>query len=325
MLTKETIQNKRVLLRADLDVPLKEGRIENDFRLKALIPTIKFCLEYAQKTIIIGHLGRPNGPDSAFSLAPVQDSLKRLINQDIPLISSGIYPGDSWGGESPLMLMENLRFDPREENLDREYARLFASGADIYIYESFANYHKSTSLTLIPEVLPTVTGFRFDEEVKNLKKVLEEPFHPTLLIASGAKADKQKIIQKITSKFDKTLLGGIFAKPEERTPDGFDLSIETTSLFINEIKKAKTIIMNGPVGRYEDGVHDKATKAILQAIIDSKAFSVLGGGDTLAAIPFLGFSYDSFSFISTGGGSMLEFLATGTHPLLEILKGAKLN
>lgn len=325
MLTKETIQNKRVLLRADLDVPLKEGRVENDFRLKAILPTIRFCLEHAQKTVIIGHLGRPEGVDASLSLKPVQESLKSLLNQDIPLLPSGISPGERWEGESPLVLMENLRFDVREEKVDREYAGILAQGADIYIYESFANYHESASLTLIPEVLPTFTGFRFDEEVTALKKVLVNPLHPTLLLASGAKADKLEIVNKIASKFDQTLLGGIFAKPEERTPDGLDLNRETTSLFLSEIGKAGTIVMNGPVGMYEDGVHGEATKAIFQAILGSSAYSLLGGGNTLDAVTFLGFSYASFGFTSTGGGAMLEFLATGTHPMLEILKNAKLN
>jgi phosphoglycerate kinase len=325
MLTKELIQNKNVLLRADLDVPVKDGRVENDFRLRSLLPTINFCLEHAKKTVIIGHLGRPEGEDPSLSLAPVRDSLKGLINQDILLLPSGFSPGESWKGESPLVLMENLRFDPREENLDRGYADILAEGADLYIYESFANYHKSTSLSLIPEVLPTFTGFRFDEEVSALKKVLTNPLHPTLLLASGAKLDKLEIIEKIASRFDKTLLGGKFAKPEERTPDGLDLNEDTTSLFTKAIAEAKTIVLNGPVGMFEDGTHAKATKAIFQAIIDSKAFSVIGGGDTLAAIPSLGFSYASFSFVSTGGGAILEFLDKGTHPILEVLKNAKLK
>lgn len=325
MITKENIQNKNVLLRADLDVPIKEGKVANDFRLQALLPTIKFCLQYAKKTVIIGHLGRPGGANPLFSLAPVKESLKSLINQDILLLPSGISPGESWKGESPLVLMENLRFDSREEKIDRGFANELAQGAEVYIYESFANYRESTSLSLIPEVLPTYTGFRFDEEVSTLKKILDNPLRPTLLLASGAKPDKLEIINKIGQKFDKVLLGGLFAKPEERTPDGLDIDEQTTSLFISEINKAKTIVLNGPLGVYEDGTHSQATKAVFEAIISSKAFSVLGGGDTLAAIPSLGFSYASFNFVSTGGGAMLEFLSQGTHPILETLKNVKLS
>jgi 3-phosphoglycerate kinase len=325
MITKELIQNKKVLLRADLDVSLKDGRVEDDYRLRALLPTIGFCLEHAQKTVIIGHLGRPEGVDPAFSLASVADKLKSLLNQDISLIPSGNSPGESWKGESPLVLMENLRFDPREEKVDRGFALELAQDADIYVYEAFATYRPCTSLSQIPEVLPTYTGFRFDEEVATLQNLLKTPLHPTLLLASGAKPDKLEIINKIGSRFDKVLLGGIFAKPEERTPDGLDLSQETTSLFLEEVSKAKTVVLNGPLGKYEDGIHGLATKAVLQAVLDSKAYSVLGGGDTLSAISALGFPVTSFSFVSTGGGAMLEFLAAGTHPLLETLKNVKLN
>lgn len=325
MFTQENIQNKNVLLRADLDVTLKEGRVADDYRLQALLPTIKLCLEYAKKTIIIGHLGRPEGVDTTFSLAPVVNNLKSLLNQDIPLLPSGISPGERWVGKSPLVMMENLRFDPREEKLERGFAQDLASGADIYIYEAFATYRPCASLSLIPEILPTYTGFRFNKEVFNLQKVLQNPLHPTLLLASGAKLDKLDIIKQIAPKFDQTLLGGLFAKKEERTEDGFDLNEQTISLFINEVNKAKTIVLNGPLGKYEDGIHAKATKAIFEAMIASNAFSVIGGGDTLAAIPTLSFSYAQFGFVSTGGGTMLEFLATGSHPLLEVLKNAKLS
>lgn len=325
MITKENIQNKNVLLRADLDVPIKDGGVENDYRLKALLPTIKFCLQYARKTVIIGHLGRPDGMNRLFSLAPVRESLKGLINQDILFLPSGISTGERWKGESSLALMENLRFDLREEKIDRGFAYELAQGAEVYIYESFANYRNSTSLSQIPEVLPTYTGFRFDEEVSTLKKVLDNPLHPTLLLASGAKQDKLEIINQIATKFDQVLLGGLLGKPEERTQDGLDLNEGTVSLFQSAIAKAKMIVLNGPLGAYEDGTHSQATKTIFQAILDSKAFSVLGGGDTLAAIPSLDFSYASFSFVSTGGGAMLEFLNQGTHPILETLKNVKLR
>lgn len=323
MLIPENIQNKNVLLRADLDLPLKDGRVENNFRLQAILPTIKFCLQYAKKTIIIGHLGRPVGPDPKFSLIPVQEELKRLLNQDIPIIPSGISPGERWTGESPLYLMENLRFDIREEQSERGFAEELALGADIYVYEAFATYRPCASLSQIPEILPTCTGFRFEQEVETFKNLLGNPPRPMLLLASGAKQDKLEIVKKITPIFDKVLLGGAFASKTERTPDGYDISDSTIALFQSAISEAKTIVLNGPVGKYEDG-HIKGTKAVFQAVIDSRANTIVGGGDTLAAIPHLGFSYTPFSFVSTGGGAMLEYLSTGTHPLLEILKNAKL-
>ncbi len=319
MFTVDDIKGKNILLRADLDVPIQAGKVENSFRLEALLPTLKICLENAHRTCLMGHLGRPEGKDSAFSLAPVREELKRLINQEIPLIVSGFSPGECWTGEFPLSIMENLRFDPREENISREFAEELSRGADLYIYEAFANYRPSTSLHKIPEVLPTRTGLQFDREVATLKKILTEPVHPTLLLVSGAKPDKLEMIQQITHRFDKVLVGGKFASPDHLTPDGKDLNEEATSLFKKAISEAKTIVLNGPLGLYEDGVHAKATQEVLEALKSASAFTVLGGGDTLAAIPDLGFRYTDFDFVSTGGGAMLDYLFTGTHPLLDIL------
>ncbi len=316
MLTATEIKGKNVLLRADLDVPVEAGRVENTYRLECLVPTLKLCLENAHRTCIIGHLGRPEGVDAALSLKPVLNELKRLINQDISFISSGFSPGECWTGESPLALMENLRFDSREEQLDREFGALLSVGADIYIYEAFASYRPSTSLQIIPELLPTLTGLQFDKEVATLSQVVANPTHPTLLLASGAKLDKLEIIKQIMPKFDRTLLGGKFASPAHLTTDGLDLNEEATSLLVQVISQAQTIVLNGPLGYYEDGIHAKATQAVFQALKNSSAKTILGGGDTLAAIPALGFSYSDFGFVSTGGGAMLEFLATGTHPLV---------
>ncbi|HBC45155.1 MAG: Phosphoglycerate kinase [Candidatus Collierbacteria bacterium GW2011_GWB1_45_35] len=319
MLTATDIQGKNVLLRADLDVPVKDSRVENRFRLQALLPTLKLCLENARRTCLIGHLGRPESNNPAFSLAPVLEELKRLLNQDIFFVTSGFSPGECWTGESPLALIENLRFDPREERLDRGFAEVLSQDAEIYVYEAFANYRPSTSLQTIPELLPTRTGIQFDKEIATLNQVLQNPAHPTLLIASGAKMDKLEILKGVMPKFDRTLLGGKFASPDHLTSDGLDLNQETTSLFLQVISQAQTIVLNGPLGYYEDGIHATATKAIFQALKDSSALTILGGGDTIAAIPTLGFKYSDFGFVSTGGGAMLDFLAIGTHPLLEIL------
>ena len=319
MFTVAELKGKNVLLRADLDVPIKDGRVENNFRLVALLPTLKLCLENAHRTCLIGHLGRPESLDPAFSLAPIQEELKRLINQEILFITSGFSPGECWTGEFPISLMENIRFDPREESIDRQFAEELSQGADLYVYEAFASYNPSTSLQTIPEVLPTVTGLQFDREVTPLGGVLTNPTHPTLLIASGAKPDKLKTIKQIMSKFDHALLGGKFASPNHLTPDGLDMNEEATSLFKKAISEAQTIVLNGPLGYYEDGTHAKATKEVFRALKDSSALTILGGGDTVAAIPALGFHYSDFGFVSTGGGAMLDFLATGTHPLLEIV------
>ena len=320
MFTPDQIKAKNILLRLDLDVPVKDGRVENAFRLEAVLPTIKLCLQYGRRTCLIGHRGRPEGSDPELSLQPVKNELEKLLNQSISFLSSGFSPGECWTGESPLCLLENLRYDLREENLDRGFAQVLSQGADIYVYESFATYRPCTSLTLIPEYLPTFTGQRFDQEITTLSKVLHDKNHPSLLIVSGIKTNKRDIIDKISSKFDQTLLGGKFAKFEHLTPDGLDINSLAIQEFQVAISQAKTIVMNGPLGYYEDGVHDLGTKSILEALKKSSAFTVLGGGDTLSAIPHLGFSYTDYGYVSTGGGALLEFLLTNTHPLLETLK-----
>lgn len=315
------IQDKNVLIRADLDLPIVDGRAENNFRLKKLLPTLLECLKYAQKTCLIGHLGRPKDPsDPAFSLAPIRDELKRLINQDITMFNMGFSPGEWWKGESSIVLIDNLRGDSREENISSDFAKYLSTGADIYIYESFATYRPCTSLSLIPEVLPTRTGIQFDEEVKTLNNLLNEPGRPTLLIGSGAKKDKLEILNSLKGKFDLSYFGGVFAPSSDLTPDGLDLNDEGVSKVLSLISEAKTIVMNGPLGKFEDGIHDKATSVVLAALTDPQKYSILGGGDTLSAIPHLGFDYTQYGFVSTGGGALLEYLATGSHPLLAVLK-----
>lgn len=320
MLDPAHLKGKKVIVRADLDVPVINGRVGNSFRLEAGLPTLKLCLENAAHTLVIGHLGRPKRENKLFSLTPVQKWLKNALNQDIRLIPSGFSPGEWWTGGNPLSLLENIRFFPGENKVDRGFAAQISTGADLYIYDAFASYHPSASMQIIPELVPTVTGFQFDREVATLSKVIHNPAHPTLLLASGAKQDKLDMINKLAIKFDQTLLGGVFARQAYRTPDNLDLNQDGIDLFLSGIAKANTIVMNGPLGKYEDGIHNKATKAVFEALKGSSAFTILGGGDTLAAISALGFKYSDFGFVSTGGGAMLEFLATGTHPLLSVLR-----
>lgn len=326
MINIQDISKKNVLIRADLDLPVKDGRVENSYRLEALLPTLNLCLEHASKVCLIGHLGRPEFEDQPdFSLVPVVNEIKRLINRDIKLYTSGFSPGDWWKGESPLSVLDNLRFDKREESLNLEFARELATGADIYVYEAFATYRPCTSLSLIPEVLPTITGLQFDKEVSSLKKVFENAEHPTLLIGSGAKADKLDLLRTIAPRFDEYFFGGVFAKVSDLLLDGLDLNSQATGKVLELINESKTIVLNGPLGKYEDNIHSVATKAVLEALTDPKKYTIVGGGDTLASIPYLGFNYTQYGFVSTGGGAMLEYLSKGTHPFLEVLKNANLK
>lgn len=318
MISESILKGKNVLLRADLDVPVEEGRVVYDFRLRALLPTLKLCLEHAKSTLIIGHLGRPRNKSAQFDLKPVREWLENALHQPIFFIDSGFSPGEWARGEFPLAMMDNLRFDPGEINNSREFATQLSAGSDIYVYETFAAYNSAATLRTIPEIIPTYTGIQFDLEVEELGNIVKSPARPSLLILSGAKEDKRRYVDNLVDNFDDILLGGKFAT--SLTPDGLDIDEDTITLFSEKIKAAKTVVINGPLGRFEDGVHVAGTRAIFSAAIASSARVIIGGGDTLAAIPALGFFYSDFDFVSTGGGAMLEFFATGTHPLLEIIK-----
>ncbi len=326
MLNPALLKGKNVLLRADLDLPIEEGNVTNDFRLQALLPTLNLCLENAKSTLIIGHLGRPDSPselvergaEPQFGLRPIQEWLEKALHQPIFFIDSGFSPEEWAKGEFPLAMFDNLRFHPGELTSDREFAKQLSEGSDIYVYEAFAAYNSAASLRIIPEIIPTYTGTQFDREVEELNKIAKSTDTPSLLILSGAKEDKKKYVDNLVNKFDEILLGGKFSPG--LTLDGLDINEETIALFSEKIMSAKSVVINGPLGKFEDGIHTAGTKTIFSVAINSPARVVIGGGDTLAAIPALGFSYSDFDFVSTGGGAMLEFLTTGTHPLLEIIK-----
>jgi len=339
MISKEILSGKNVLLRLDLDVPVKEGKVTNDFRLRASLPSLKLCLENAASTLIIGHLGRPQGVEPSLSLAPVREWLEKALDRPILFISSGFSPGE-WAREQfPLAMFDNIRFHSGEIGNNREFAKEICYDCDIYVYEAFAAYNSAASLRIIPELLPTYTGIQFDREVEALSAVRENASKPSLLLLSGAKEDKKAFVDKFGSElpnpeqsrriFDEILIGGKLASlvpqgrnvtPATLTEDGLDIDEASATLFAKKILLAQTVVINGPLGRFEDGIHDKATRAIFEAAKNSPAKVIIGGGDTLSAIPALGFSYSDFDFVSTGGGAMLEFLAEGTHPLLEILE-----
>lgn len=330
MINHEALKDKIVLLRLDLDVPIKDGQIENDYRLAAAIPTLKLCLEAAKKTLVIGHLGRPEVGDRTLTLKPVAERAGSLLQQSFLMIDSLEGIGEWQKSDSRLGMLENLRFYPGELELNEDFAKEVANGFDIYIYEAFASYNQAASLNLIPKFLPTFAGLQFDAEIENLEKIRRNPERPAIVMLSGAKDDKAKFVPKFETIFDQILIGGRLAslwKTQEGsravtatlTPDGLDISDQSITAFLDAIQAAKTVVLNGPLGKFEDGVHAKATREVLTAIKTSPVFSLLGGGDTLSAITSLGFQYTDFDFVSTGGGAMLEYLATGTHPLLEII------
>jgi len=314
-LTDIDVVGKKVLLRLDLDTTPDE----NDLRIKATKETLDFLKEKgASKIIIIGHKGRPDGKiDEALSLKPFE-----------PLFSY-------WGAE----VKENLRFSPGEEANDEAYAREIASWGDVYINDAFASSHRPhASIVGVPELLPHAAGFRFEKEVENLNIVLENPKRPLIFLISGVKEDKLSYVKEFEKYADKVLVGGRlpdFLGDEKLISvrsrgegdkliignlimDKEDITIHTIERFVEEVARAGTVIVSGPLGCFEDEGHRQGTESVFKAISESSAFKIAGGGDTEIALNTFGLS-DKFDWISVGGGAMLEFLSKKTLPGIEAL------
>lgn len=347
-LKKKDLQGKRVLLRADFDVPVSRGKIVDDFRLRAALPTIKFLLKNGAKVTIIAHLGRRGE-----SLAPVKKWLTSKIKN------------------KNLKILENIRQNPGEMANDREFAQKLASLGDIFVNDAFAACHREhASIVGVPKLLPSYAGLQLEKEIKVLG-ALNKPAKPLMMIVGGAKFEsKLPVVNKFINKADKVFIGGALAnlffkrlgyevggsfidpqppsiikllkskkvtlpvdvvvKKESGTsavviPDHVgtndvivDAGPKTIDNLAKDIKRAKTIVWNGPLGVYESGF-TQGTEDLAKLIIKSKAKTVIGGGDIVAVMGKLGL-IKKFSFVSTGGGAMLEFLAHGTLPGIKALK-----
>ncbi len=319
-LTELDVAGKRVLLRLDLDTDVNP----EDLRIKSSEETLNYLKEKGSQIIIIAHKGRPEGKvEESLSLKPFQ-----------PIF-------DKWGAE----VKENLRFNPGEEANDENYAREIASWGDIYVNEAFASSHReSASIVTLPKLLPHGIGFRFAKEVENLSKVFENPAKPVLLIVGGSKKDKLDYIKSLENVADKILVGGrlpeyygdlalesVRNKGENDkllianlVQDKEDITLNSIERFEKEIEKAKTIILAGPMGKYEVEGHGQGTERVFKAVASSNAFKIVGGGDSLSVLSMYNLE-DKFNWVSVGGGAMLEFLAHKTLPGIEALKSANVN
>lgn len=332
------VSGKRVILRADLDVPLRQaqGKLEvaDDTRLKALLPTLKYLLDNKAQVLIIGHLGRPEGRDSALSLAPVAAHLSELLEKKIEFLSQ--LPTTNYQLPT-LIMLENLRFWP-EESLDpardkegQDFAKRLASLGDLYVNDAFAASHREhASIVGIPEHLPAYGGLRLEEEVRELGRVLKKPERPLVFVIGGAKTETKKPLVPYFAKIaDKVLLGGLlmYAQELEGIPnvvfpvdaeDACDIGPKTIKLFAGIIKEAKTAVWNGPLGVWEDNRYELGTRAIAEELALLPGKTIVGGGDTIAALNAFGLAA-KMSYVSLGGGAMLEFLAGKKLPGLEAL------
>lgn len=317
--TAELIKGKRVLLRLDTDVPEKDGKLKEDFRLKAAVPTLKLCLENATQTIICGHLGRPEGKeDLSLSIAPVAAWIKNYcLMHNFP--------------RGELDILENLRFNPGEESSDVTFSKELASLADVFVNESFAAHHAAASTTVVPTLIPSFAGLRFRQEVEAILRVRNSSEKPLIALIGGAKTeDKYPVIKELAKFCETVLVGGLLPKQikeknleipanvilGETSESGLDLSPETIKSFSQVLSQAKEVIWAGTMGKYEVPQGNAADLELAKAVIKSGARSIIGGGDTTAALDFY---LDKFSFVSTGGGAFLELLVYGTLPTIEVL------
>jgi phosphoglycerate kinase len=311
-------KDKRVLVRVDFDVPLEDGKVDDGTRIQECLPTIEYLLNQGAKIILLGHLGRPQGEDESLSLAPVAEHLRKLLNRKGKIES--VHTHEDL--DDNLYLLENLRFDPREEANDPGFAQELAEMGDFYVNEAFATSHRAhTSIVGIPKLLPHAAGLHFQKEVEGLSRALENPINPLVFVIGGAKPEtKLPLVEEFRKRANRVLVGGKLAAPNALTPDNLDINVPTIESFKEVIASAGTIVLNGTMGKYEDPKAERGTKEIFEAVANSKAFKITGGGDTIAALTKFNL-IAKMDYVSTAGGAMLEFLAKGTLPGIEALNG----
>ena len=322
------LEGKKVLLRSDFDLPMKDKVIEDDTRLKISSKTIKF-VEKAEKVILIGHLGRPAFNEDKYSLQIIKKPLQKLIDEEVSF--SSYYEKIP---EGKIILIENLRFFPGEEENDLDFAKKLAFLADLYVNDCFAASHRNhASIVGITKFLPSYAGLNLEKEVEILDPALRNPQRPLVALIGGAKIEtKLPIIENLAKICDSVLIGGklpleilsrnyisllknVFIADLKERKDIDDKSID---LFVSLIKGAKTIVWNGPMGVFEEEKFSIGTKKIAKAVAESKAFSIVGGGETIAALVFFGYT-SKIKHLSMGGGAMLDFLAGKELPGLKAL------
>jgi len=348
------VKGKRVLLRTNYDVPLRKipnsnppagGQIpnfavEDETRIEESLATIKWLLKNEAKIIIVSHLGRPGGKRvPELSLEPVARLISNFqfpISNKFPISNFQTGEFSGWRLNDQIVLLENLRFWPEEEENNLNFAKELASLADFYVNEAFACSHrKHASIVGVPKFFPSrnrAFGFDFLKEIEVLSKIREKPVRPVVLLLGGTKEDKIDYAKKLVNWADWILVGGKLVEYDgipqlakhpkilaDLIKSGQDITMETVEKFKEIIFKAKTIVWAGPMGNFYDQRYETGTKEIARAVVESGAFSVVGGGDTEVALTRFGLD-KKISFISSGGGAMLEFLAEGTLPGIEAIK-----
>jgi len=382
------VKGKKVLVRCDFNVPLKDGVITDDIRITSALPTIKYLKEQGAKVILMSHLGRPEGePKKEYSLSPVAKRLAELLNEEVvfipcdTVICDKVRKAASSLNDGQVMLLENVRYRKEETKNDPKFSKELADLGDIFVNDAFGTAHRAHSSTAgIADYLPCVSGFLIEKEVKFLGDALENPNRPFIAILGGAKvSDKIPVIENLLNKVDALIIGGgmayTFLKakgieigksildkdslelakklmdmakekgvslylPEDSicgkefnndtevgtfTNDNMpndmmamDIGPKTVSNYEMVISKAKTIVWNGPMGVFEMSNFENGTKKVAEALAKADAITIIGGGDSAAAIEQFKLA-DKMTHISTGGGAYLEFLEGKVLPGIKVI------
>jgi phosphoglycerate kinase len=390
-ITQLALDGRRVLMRVDFNVPIKNGAITDDTRIRASLPTIRWALDHGATVILCSHLGRPKGkPNPEYSLRPVAGRLSELLGKPVVFgedcIGAPAQSAVERAGPGGVVLLENLRFHPEEEKNDPGFARQLAALADVYVNDAFGSAHRAHASTegVVRFAKESAAGLLMAEELEHLGRVLERPDHPFVAVLGGAKvSDKLEVIENLVPRVDALLIGGAMAYTffksrgvpvgrslveddlvgaardiEERAKSrglrlelpvdhvvapkleagapaetldvgdpaigdrmGLDIGPKTIDTYREVITGARTVVWNGPMGVFEIDAFATGTLEVARAVAAVKGTTVIGGGDSIAAVAKAGVT-DRITHISTGGGASLEFLGGRELPGVAALPNA---
>jgi phosphoglycerate kinase len=345
------VENKKILLRVDFNAGLEGGNVKEAFKIAAAKESVDYLLAKKAKVALLSHLGRPAAvktlagkPDGKinleFSLEQIADDVEKIVGIKTRFVNDCIGEKISEGlnnlDSQEVLLLENVRFYSDDEANNDEFSKKLSENFDIFINDAFSVCHRDqASVTGVAKFIPSYAGLRLQKEIEEMEKVKNNFPRPAVAIIGGAKIEtKLPVIKFFEEKYDHILVGGKVANeaidkklefsekvilPEDWVGDRLDIGLNTIAKFKEIISSAKTIVWNGPTGKFEEEQFAVSSNEILKAVIESGAYSLVGGGETLEILE-KNKAMDKISFVSTGGGAMLEYLGGGKMPGIEVLE-----